>query len=385
MSKMILGAMMKFLDRASVGSITETREGYLVATARVARVGVQHYLASELGDVAINAGFKPSDVVSVYRHPDEVFSKDSLSTITRLPVTIDHPAEEVTADNWSVLAVGEVGDAYATEPEWIIVNPMLKDSRAVTASKTTHKEISMGYSAEIVKARDGIPADFEQKKIRYNHLAFVPKARAGEKARIGDAWGATPVNDFQPGNPPKSKGGRMPDLKTVVLGDRAVQVVDSDVLAIEQFKADMSKRLADAAADKKKSDDEKDEEIGKLKGELQKAKDAANVDVDALVAARTELLAQVKTIDSAIATAGKTDAELRKAAVASKMGDAAIASASDAEIKGMFMVLAKDSAGSANPVQRVMSQGVQRVGDAQNSMQDAWNKGIDDMNAWRNQ
>lgn len=108
---------MKFLDRASVGSITETKEGYLVATARVARVGVQHYLAGELGDVAINAGFKPSDVVSVYRHPDEVFSKDSLSTITRLPVTIDHPAEEVTADNWSVLAVGEVGDAYATEPE----------------------------------------------------------------------------------------------------------------------------------------------------------------------------------------------------------------------------------------------------------------------------
>lgn len=359
---------MKFLDRASVGSITETKEGYLVATARVARVGVQHYLASELGDVAISAGFKPSDVVSVYRHPDEVFSRDSLSTITRLPVTIDHPAEEVTADNWSVLAVGEVGDAYATEPEWIIVNPMLKDSRAVIASKTTHREISMGYSAEIVKARDGIPADFEQKNIRYNHLALVGKARAGDNARIGDSWGATPVNDFQPGNPPKSKGGRMPDLKTVVLGDRAVQVADSDVLAIEAFKSDAAKQIADAKA----LADSKDEQIGALKAELAQAQEAAKIDVDALVAARTELVAAVAAVDSAIDPNGKTDAELRKAAVVSKMGDAAVEGSSDAEIAGMFKAIAKIAAkDSANPVAEAIKNGVKNIGDAAKIMQDA--------------
>lgn len=376
---------MKFLDRASVGEVKETREGYLVATARVARVGVQHYLAKELGDVAINAGFKPDDVVSVYRHPDEVFHKDSLASITRLPVTIDHPADDVSADNWSKLSVGDVGDAYATEPEWIVVNPMLKDAKAVEASKTTHKQISMGYSAEIVKARDGIPADFEQKHIRYNHLALVKSARAGDMARIGDSWGATPINDFQPGYPPKTKGGRMPDLKTVVLGDRAVQVADGDVLAIEQFKTDMSKRLADAESAKKKMEEDKDEEIGKLKAEVQKAKDAANIDIDALVAARTELVASVKAVDSRIDPAGKSDAELRKAAVIAKMGDAAVVGCSDAEITGMFKVLAKDSASAGNPAAEVFKQGIHRVGDAGAQMQDAWNKSINDMNAWRNQ
>lgn len=353
----------KFADRVAVGELKETREGYLVATARVARTGVQLYLASELGDVARDAGFKPGDVVRVYRHADEVFSKDSLASITRLPVTVDHPAEEVTAANWQQLAVGEVGDAYATEPEWIVVNPMIKDAGAAKAARTTHQEISMGYSAAIVPARDGLEADFEQRGIRYNHLALVPKGRAGEKARIGDSWGVSPVQDFQPGISPKSKGGRMPDMKTVVLGDKAVQVADTDVALIEQYKTDMARKLADAETAKKKSDEEKDEEIGALKAKVKKAEDAAVIDVDKLVADRTELVGQVKAMDASIDPKGKTDAELRKAAVLSKLGDSIVKDASDAEITGMFKALAKDAA-TTNPVATALRQGVVNVGDS---------------------
>lgn len=356
----------KFADRVAVGELKETREGYLVATARVARTGVQMYYASELGDVARDAGFKPGDVVRVYRHPDEVFAKDSLASITRLPVTVDHPAEEVTAANWQQLAVGEVGDAYATEPEWIVVNPMIKDAGAAKAARTTHQEISMGYSAAIVPARDGLEADFEQRGIRYNHLALVPKGRAGEMARIGDSWGASPVQDFQPGiSPTTVKEGRMSDqTKTVVLGDKAAQGLTADAAAvIEAYKADMTKQLADAVAAKKKSDEEKDEEIGKLKAEVKKAKDAAVIDVDALVAARTELVGQVKAMDASIDPKGKTDAELRKSAVLAKLGDSIVKDASDAEITGMFKALAKDAA-TTNPVAAALRNGVVNVGDS---------------------
>lgn len=374
----------KFADRVAVGELKETREGYLVATARVARTGVQLYYASELGDVARDAGFKPGDVVRVYRHADEVFAKDSLASITRLPVTVDHPAEEVTAANWQQLAVGEVGDAYATEPEWIVVNPMIKDAGAAKAARTTHQEISMGYSAAIVPARNGLEADFEQRGIRYNHLALVPKGRAGQQARIGDSWGASPVQDFQPGISPKSKGGRMPDMKTVVLGDKAVQVADTDVALIEQYKTDMARKLADAETAKKKSDEEKDEEIGKLKAEVKKAKDAAVIDVDALVAARTELVGLVKTMDASIDPKGKTDAELRKAAVLAKLGDGIVKDASDAEITGMFKALAKDAA-TTNPVATALRHGVVNVGDTQALADKALAKANTDLNAWRNQ
>lgn len=376
---------MRFTDRVTVGATKKTSEGYLVATARVARTGVQDYLAAELGDIAINAGFKPSDVVSVYRHEDQVFSSDTLNSITRVPVTLDHPNESVTSENWSKYSKGEVGDAYSRDGQWIVVNPMIKDALAIAAASTTHKEISMGYEAEIVKARDGIDADFEMRNIRMNHLALVPKGRAGEQARIGDSWGASPITDNEPptGTPPtpKQKGGHM-TTKTVVLGDKAVQVLAEDAVEVEKFKEASAKALSDAEAKHNAAVEAKDEEIGKLKAELADAKKAADIDVDALVAARTELVAQVKAIDAKIEAKGLTDAELRKAAVAAKLGDEMVKDASEAEINGMFKAIAKD-AKPADPVADAIRNGIRPVADAATAMNDAHDKSVSDLNAWR--
>lgn len=377
---------MRFNDRVSVGQTKQTGEGYLVATAKVARTGVQEYYAAELGDVAAQAGFKPNDIVRVYRHPDQVFAQDTLNSITRVPVTIDHPQESVNADNWSQYAVGEVGDAFTKDGEWIVVNPMIKDAKGIEAAKTTHKEISMGYNANIVKARDGIDADFEMTDIRMNHLALVPRGRAGSQARIGDSWGAAPISDNQPGDMPNTvkKGGHMADsTKAVILGDSVVQVAVSDALLIEQFKDASAKALADAEDQHKAAIEAKDEEIGKLKAELADAKKAAEIDVDALVAARTELVAQVKAIDAKIDAKGLSDAELRKAAVAAKLGDEMVKDASEAVILGMFKAIAKD-AKPADPVGEVFKHGTrQSVGDAATQMKDAFAKSVDDLNAWR--
>lgn len=174
------------------------------------------------------------------------------------------------------------------------------------------------------------------------------------------------------------------ELKPVVLGDAVAQVAVGDIAAVEAYKVAMTKKLADAEAAKKAAEDKKDEEIGELKAKLKKAEDANIVDVDALVAARSALVAQVKAVDAAIEVAGKSDAELRKLAVKSKLGDAAIADASDAEISGMFKVLAA-GAGKGNPVADAISTGVKPVGDQATAMQDAWQKANADMNAWRNQ
>lgn len=359
---------MKFTDRVSVGQTKRTDEGYLVATARVARTGVQQYLASELGDIAIKAGFKPNDVVRVMRSPDEVFHEDSLRTVTRLPVTINHPAEDVTAANWSSLSVGDVGDAYSKESGWIVVNPMLKDAAAIEAAETTHREISMGYRAEIVTASDKSIADFEQKNIRYNHLALVPKGRAGRDARIGDSWGASPVNDSEvdkPGTTPtptKDAGGHM--TKTVILGDAAVTVPVTDAVAIEAFKALSAKTLADAEAANEAALAEKDVELAKLQAQLDdaKAKVLSDADIDAKVAARSELVATAKAIAPEVKTDGLKDADIRKAVVTAKLGDAAIADKSEAYIDARFDILAEGSVQN-NPVRDSILGGIQTFGD----------------------
>ena len=383
---------MKFLDRASVGAVKETAEGYLVATSRVARTGVQEYLARELGDIATAAGFKPDDVVRVYRHADQVFHKDSLTSITRLPVTIDHPGEDVTADNWAKLAVGDIGDAYATEPEWIVVNPMLKDAAAVKAARSTHPELSMGYSANIVKARDGLDADFEVSDIRYNHLALVPKARAGDKARIGDGWGVSPIeiDDSQPGGMPKNKGGlQMPEVTkpVVVLGDAAIQVDDAAARVLEKFKADTAKQLADAKFVADAAIAAKDAELAKVQAALDDAKTKilSDADLDKRVAARAELVAAAHAIAPEVKTTGLSDADIRKATVVAKLGDAAIAGKSAAYIDARFDILADSAKTEENPVAGAFKLGVLNVGDAGKNMQDAWAKSNADMNAWRYQ
>src|SRR5699024_8894662 len=334
---------MRFNDRVSVGEVKKTAEGYLVATARVCRTGVQKYYASELGDIALKAGFKPNDIVRVNRPESEVFSDQSLKSLTRVPVTVDHPQEEVTPENWSKYAVGEVGDAYARDGQWVVVSPMIKDARGIQAAQTTHKEISMGYKANLVDAADKSIADLDMVGIVYNHQALVPRGRAGPQARIGDSWGAAPISDNQPGGKPTpEKGGHM-TTKTVVLGDKAVQVLATDAAEVERFKDASAKALADAEAKHKATVEAKDEEIGKLKADLKAAQDAAVSDVDALVAARSELVTQVKAIDASIDPTGLTDAELRKAAVVAKLGDELVADAGEAEITGMFKAIAKDA------------------------------------------
>lgn len=161
-------------------------------------------------------------------------------------------------------------------------------------------------------------------------------------------------------------------LKTVVLGDAAVQVALTDVAAVEAFKASALKAIADAESSHASAISAKDEEIGKLRADLATAQAAAVVDIDSLVAARTELVSKVHAIDAKIVPTGLSDADLRKAAVVSKFGDAITAGASDAEIAGMFKAIVVD-AKPANPAAQVFMGGIKSISDADiNDAQNAY-------------
>ena len=349
--------MIKIIDTVALGGVTITDDGYLEAPARVARTGIQTYAGWELGRPDLQT-------VDVYRCEEEVFSKASLETFSKLPITDDHPADGVNAKNWKQLAVGVTGDDVLRDGEYLKIGLKITDNDAVQSIKDGKRELSVGYGAKIEfmdgVTPDGKPYQAMQRMIRANHIAIVDKGRAGSMARIGDSW-----NDFTTGkgNTPTNTGGRMPELKTIVLGDKAYQVLATDADAIEQFKKDSAQALADAKAESK----QKDERIGELTAELAQAKDAANIDVDQLVAARTELVTQVKAIDANIDPKGLTDAELRKEAVKSKLGDKAIEGASDDVITGMYRALTL-AAPSANPVRdSILQNDTKTVNDAQAS------------------
>lgn len=309
--------MIKFQDKAAIGNVRDTKDGYLVAVSRIARTGIQEYRASELG-------FIGDHILRVNRAEDQVFSKDAMTSLAHAPVTVGHPAEMVDADSWGDLAVGEVGNEVMRDGEWLSVPLIVKDAAGIKAARTTHKEISMGYTANLVDAPDGADYDLDMQDISFNHLALVPKGRAGSEARIGDAsiWGAIPVIH--------DKEVKM-EMKPIAVGDAVVNVAASDVGVIQKLIADHAKAIED-----------KDTLIGELKAECRAANDKVLTDaqIEALVADRMAVVDKAKSLVADIDVAGKTVADIKREAVKSVYGDeAASAEVSDAEINGIFRVM----------------------------------------------
>ncbi|MCP4487833.1 MAG: DUF2213 domain-containing protein [Gammaproteobacteria bacterium] len=316
--------MIKFTDKAEIGK-RSTKDGYLVAMSKVARTGVQDYLASELGMIG-------NHVVRVNRPEAEVFAKDAMASLTHAPVTINHPAEMVDADNWGDLAVGEVGEGVLRDGEWLAVPLIVKDAKGIEVAGSTHKEISMGYTAELKDAPDGADYDLDMTNIRFNHLALVPKGRAGSQARIGDSadqWGATPVI--------QDKEVKM-DIKTIVVGDKAVQVAASDADTVTQILKDHTAKVAELNA----TIEARDTTIGELKAEnAETAKQVmSDAEIAAAVVARKLVTDKAAEFNAEFKDEGQSLADIKREAVRGVYGDEAVADeVSDAEINGIFRVM----------------------------------------------
>ncbi len=372
---------MQFTDAVTVSGTRRTADGYLVAEAKAVRTGIQLYLGDEVGKPEMR-------VVRVYRPEEEVFSDASLQSFTHAPVTDDHPKDAVTSANWKDLAVGEVSTAAKKDGEWVWLPLILKDAKAISKVEGDKRELSAGYTCELVWGDGVTPSgeayDAKQTNIKINHLAIVDRARAGSQARIGDgaiSWGAAPISTTD-----KETVDMTEALRTVVVDGLSVQTTDQGAQAIAKLQKDLESSAAkivslDAAHGVAIA--AKDQEIGTLKADLKKAQDAAMKpeDVDRLVADRAALVQTVKAIDSKIEIKG-SDADLRRAAVKAKLGDEMVKDASDDMITGMFRAIAKDVK-TVDPFARVVSDGLHHVGDAATKAEDAWGKSVNDLNAWR--
>lgn len=328
----------RFEDRATVSSPKRTADGYLVATAFVARKGVQLYAGREIG-------LADRDTVLVYRPEDEVTRPESVRGYSHAPVTLGHPNVMVTADNWRQFGVGEV----STEAEWkdgkLALPLILKDAAAIKAVEDgTARELSAGYTCEL-ELVDGVSPEGEkynaiQRNITINHLALVPRGRAGSECRIGDSsWGGAPINLGD------SEEGRMPgdNLKLVVLGDTlGVNLPLADAQVVERWRDEQRQAIKDAAAAADKVIAAKDADIAKLEAERDqlKAQVLSDADIDKRVAERTALVDRALKVAPGLATAGLTPAQIKRAAVEANVSDkASLADKSDAYIEARFDLL----------------------------------------------
>ena len=328
-----------------------TKDGYLVGDAKIARAGnVQEYYGRELGLTGDDAG----KVFGVYRDPDIVFNKDSMRSLAGRPITRNHPSEEVNAKNWKDLAKGSVGGTISRDGEHVVASMAIMDAAAVDelVANPGARALSAGYTVDIAKedgtAPDGTPYQYKQTgELRFNHVAYLPdnNPRAGN-TRIGDKGNP---DSNTPAHTTKDEGGHMADnLRKVIVDGLTIETTDQGAQAIDK----LTKQVSDANDAKaalvdshKAAIEAKDAEIAKKDAEIDalKAKVMDAATLDAAVAARSDLIASAKKVADLDYT-GKSEAEIRKLAVAKKFGDAAIADKSDAYVEARFDIAVADSA-----------------------------------------
>lgn len=142
-----------------------------------------------------------------WRPPAEVEDATSVDSLKFVPVTIDHPEDDVTIDNVKELGVGVVGDRIGVESIYaenisqmdydkrpppnvkLRASMILTDAKALSIIEDkTFREVSCGYYCDLEMTAgitpDGEVYDAIQRGVRYNHLAMGVVGRHGPGVAI---------------------------------------------------------------------------------------------------------------------------------------------------------------------------------------------------------
>lgn len=161
--------------------IAETPQGFLLCTdVAIARTGSQQYRSSEIG--------LPGDtVLTVDRLEQDVFDPEAVASFNGMTVTTLHPAEFVTVDTWRDVTMGHLQNprrGTGDQSHLLLGDMLVTGAEAIAQIKSGVREVSCGYDCQYVQDDAG---QWRQTQIRGNHVAIVPRGRAGAECSIKDS------------------------------------------------------------------------------------------------------------------------------------------------------------------------------------------------------
>lgn len=225
--------------------------------------------------------------------PEEILSDATVSSANSKPVTDGHHGL-VTKDNSHDLLKGFTASNGHVEGNMLYNDITITDPNLISQIKSGDKrELSIGFETQMDPTSgtyNGTKYDAVQRNIRINHVAVVPKGRAGHEVRlIGDS--AEAVEQVEPS---EEKGNQM-ETRVVRADGQNITVAADDVEKITKLDADNSakaKQIADLDAQIKKLQAEK----AQLQGDADEANEKANAaqaKVDSLEDDKKKLQKQV--------------------------------------------------------------------------------------------
>jgi hypothetical protein len=173
--------------------IGETPEGFLICRdCVIARTGSQKYAAAELPpEVLKEIGLNDLEF-DVYRSPEEVFRPATMASFEGKSITDGHPpaGQFIDAANVDRFEYGHVQNVrrgierLESGEEPLIADIVIKREPLMSDVRRRGKrELSCGYGYELALDGDRLV----QRSIVGNHVAVVPRGRAGAEARIEDS------------------------------------------------------------------------------------------------------------------------------------------------------------------------------------------------------
>ena len=216
------------LDLSPLGKVEKMADGRLIADAHITRTGILTYMNPD------------GTLRRELRDDPDVFDAASMRSARMMPITNRHPTVGlVTPANAKKYMVGSTGERVDRDEDHLRTKVMVNDEESHLDLAGGINQVSCGYKCDVVKKPGVHPKygryDVKQVNIRYNHLAIVPTARAGETARI-----------------------RMDADDAEVVPDLWTRVDEGTEMAKKKIPAFIKKKIA--ASKKPDDDDDKDEE-----------------------------------------------------------------------------------------------------------------------------
>ncbi len=164
-------------DSGSLRNVKQTPQGGIEVEAALTRTGVLEYKNPD------------GSVRREYRPEEEVFRSDTLQTLRGAPVTNEHPPEPISPSNFQQYVVGNVVSEARQDGGLVIADLAIQDAGTIDlVERKQRREVSCGYTCELKNVSgvtpDGERYDAIQTQISYNHVALVPRGRAGRDVSL---------------------------------------------------------------------------------------------------------------------------------------------------------------------------------------------------------
>ena len=244
-------------DFAPITGSETTSEGYLRVWCRAARTGTQLYRRAD------------GSQVREYRPPEEISNPDSLATFGMKPATWGHPPVLLDASNTKQYQVGYSGSQVRYNDGFVEVALVVTDADSIEKIKRKDAtEVSAGYKVDFDPtpgiSPEGEEYDGIQRNIRVNHIAIVPRGRAGPEVRLlldrMDAADAVSIDPAVSGDNESAlqfSSPASPVMASVKLDGLEIDLPAEAATAVQSFARDMERQL-------KAVTDDRDELVTKL-------------------------------------------------------------------------------------------------------------------------